>query len=68
MGCVGLYIPTAYIPVYTAQSVYVLQIERFACLYTSHVSNLSYVSPDKKWQGRLDFMAHEDACLADLLM
>jgi hypothetical protein len=43
------------------------QIERFACLYTSHVSNLSYVSPDKKWQGRLDFMAHEDLCIADLL-
>lgn len=43
------------------------QIERFACLYTSHVSNLSYVSPNKKWQGRLDFMAHEDVCLGDAL-
>jgi len=36
------------------------QIERYACLYTSHVSNLAFFSPDKSWQGRLDIMAHED--------
>uniref|UniRef100_A0A7S3VHX6 5'-nucleotidase n=1 Tax=Dunaliella tertiolecta TaxID=3047 RepID=A0A7S3VHX6_DUNTE len=36
------------------------QIERYACLYTSHVSNLAYYSPNKRWQGRCDIMAHED--------
>jgi 5'-nucleotidase len=34
------------------------QIERFACLYTSHVSNLCFASPNKRWIGRLDYMAH----------
>lgn len=36
------------------------QIERFACLYTSHVSNLAYYSPDKSYRGRMDYMAHEE--------
>ncbi|KAK9813561.1 hypothetical protein WJX73_007197 [Symbiochloris irregularis] len=36
------------------------QVERFACLYTSHVSNLSFYSPDKSYRGRMDFMAHEE--------
>jgi 5'-nucleotidase len=35
------------------------QMERFACLYTSHVSNLAFVSPDKSYMGRMDLMAHE---------
>eukprot|EP00798_Chlamydomonas_sp_ICE-L_P013215 gene13215-19051_t len=36
------------------------QLERFACLYTSHVSNLAFNSPDKSYMGRMDYMAHED--------
>eukprot|EP00198_Chlamydomonas_reinhardtii_P009220 XP_001698557.1 predicted protein [Chlamydomonas reinhardtii] len=36
-----------------------LKIERYACLYTSHVSNLAFFSPDKSWMGRMDVMAHE---------
>eukprot|EP00798_Chlamydomonas_sp_ICE-L_P013255 gene13253-19095_t len=35
------------------------QMERFACLYTSHVSNLAFHSPDKSYVGRMDYMAHE---------
>ncbi len=35
------------------------QIERYACLYTSHVSNLAFVAPDKSFMGRVDVMAHE---------
>lgn len=31
-------------------SRYAHQIERFACLYASHVSNLSFYSPDKSWR------------------
>jgi hypothetical protein len=26
------------------------QVERFACLYTSHVSNLCFYSPDKSYR------------------
>ncbi|GFH22042.1 uncharacterized protein HaLaN_19443, partial [Haematococcus lacustris] len=36
------------------------QVERYACVYTSHISNLAYYSPTQKWQGRLDILAHED--------
>lgn len=36
------------------------QIERFACLYTSHVNNLLFYSPFKSFRGRIDSMAHED--------
>ncbi|GMH44237.1 hypothetical protein BSKO_12171 [Bryopsis sp. KO-2023] len=36
------------------------QIERFACLYTSHVGNLLYYSPHKSYRGRVDCMAHEE--------
>ncbi|KAL6757409.1 purine 5'-nucleotidase [Haematococcus lacustris] len=36
------------------------QVERYACIYTSHISNLAYYSPTQKWQGRLDILAHED--------
>ncbi|GAB2219003.1 hypothetical protein Droror1_Dr00006628 [Drosera rotundifolia] len=35
------------------------QVERFACLYTSEVSNLSLYSPDKYYRPSEDFMPHE---------
>ncbi|GJP80210.1 hypothetical protein CLOP_g10437, partial [Closterium sp. NIES-67] len=35
------------------------QVERFACLYTSHVTNLGYYSPDKSYRTCEDFMPHE---------
>ncbi|GKV29913.1 hypothetical protein SLEP1_g38786 [Rubroshorea leprosula] len=35
------------------------QVERFACLYTSQVSNLSLYSPDKYYRHSEDFMPHE---------
>ncbi|XP_062159422.1 uncharacterized protein LOC133866795 isoform X2 [Alnus glutinosa] len=35
------------------------QVERFACLYTSQVSNLSLCSPDKYYRPSEDFMPHE---------
>jgi hypothetical protein len=40
-----------------------LQVERFACLYTSHVSNMALYSPDKAYKAREDHMAHEDVAL-----
>ncbi|KAL6778220.1 hypothetical protein ACKKBG_A17375 [Auxenochlorella protothecoides x Auxenochlorella symbiontica] len=41
-------------------SRYAHQIERFACLYTSHVANLMFYSPDKSYKARPDTMCHED--------
>ncbi|XP_024525082.1 5'-nucleotidase domain-containing protein 4 [Selaginella moellendorffii] len=35
------------------------QVERFACLYTSQVTNLCYYSPDKSFRTTEDFMPHE---------
>ncbi|XP_054795826.1 uncharacterized protein LOC129301236 isoform X2 [Prosopis cineraria] len=35
------------------------QVERFACLYTSQVSNLGLCSPDKYYRTSEDFMPHE---------
>ncbi|CAI0383055.1 unnamed protein product [Linum tenue] len=35
------------------------QVERFACLYTSQVSNISLYSPDKYYRPSEDFMPHE---------
>lgn len=35
------------------------QIDRFACLYTSHVSNMAFYSPDTAYSGKGDSMAHE---------
>uniref|UniRef100_A0A7N0VC80 5'-nucleotidase domain-containing protein 4 n=2 Tax=Kalanchoe fedtschenkoi TaxID=63787 RepID=A0A7N0VC80_KALFE len=35
------------------------QVERFACLYTSQVSNLGLYSPDKYYRPSEDFMPHE---------
>ncbi|CAL5384968.1 unnamed protein product [Camellia sinensis] len=35
------------------------QVERFACLYTSQVTNLSLYSPNKHYSPSQDFMPHE---------
>ncbi|GBG69541.1 hypothetical protein CBR_g4376 [Chara braunii] len=35
------------------------QVERFACLYTSHVANLCYYSPNKSYRTVEDSMPHE---------
>lgn len=35
------------------------QVERFACLYTSQVTNLCFYSPDKCYRTSEDFMPHE---------
>ncbi|XP_019415025.1 PREDICTED: 5'-nucleotidase domain-containing protein 4-like isoform X2 [Lupinus angustifolius] len=40
------------------------QVERFACLYTSKVSNLALYSPDKYYRPSEDFMQHEFGILA----
>lgn len=40
-------------------SMYANLMERFACLYTSHVSNLLLFSPYVRFRGRVDVMAHE---------
>jgi HAD superfamily 5'-nucleotidase-like hydrolase len=49
-------------------SRYAHQVERFACLYTSHVSNMMFYSPLKSYRGRVDLMAHEkdSSTLTDL--
>jgi hypothetical protein len=41
-------------------SQYAHQVERFACIYTSHASNLLFYSPLKSHKGRLDAMAHDE--------
>ena len=41
-------------------SRYAHQVERFACIYASHVSNMMFYSPLKSYRGRVDSMAHED--------
>ncbi|KAF1893402.1 hypothetical protein Lal_00001872 [Lupinus albus] len=40
------------------------QVERFACLYTSKVSNLALYSPEKYYRPSEDFMQHEFGILA----
>jgi HAD superfamily 5'-nucleotidase-like hydrolase len=35
------------------------QINRFACLYTSHIGNLAYYSPNKSYRGLQDEMPHD---------
>ncbi|RDY11013.1 Cytosolic purine 5'-nucleotidase, partial [Mucuna pruriens] len=40
------------------------QVERFACLYTSRVSNLGLYSPDKYYRPSEDFMQHEFGIMA----
>jgi HAD superfamily 5'-nucleotidase-like hydrolase len=42
-------------------SRYAHQVERFACLYTSHVSNMMFYSPLKSYRGRVDSMSHEES-------
>jgi len=39
------------------------QIGRFACLYTSHVGNLRYYSPNKSYRGLQDEMPHDYSIL-----
>lgn len=46
-------------------SMYANLMERFACLYTSHVSNLLQFSPYMKFRGRVDVMAHEQVLAPD---
>lgn len=41
-------------------SRYAHQVQRFACLYSSHVSNLAFYSPEKSWRATPDAMAHEE--------
>lgn len=41
------------------------QVERFACLYTSQVTNLSLYSPDKYYRPSEDFMPHEFGILCE---
>ena len=36
------------------------QLERYACLYTSHARNLVAYSPQKSYRGLTDFMPHDD--------
>ena len=36
------------------------QLERYACLYTSHARNLVAYSPQKTHRGQGDFMPHDD--------
>ena len=35
------------------------QIGRFACLYTSHVGNLAYYSPNKSYRALQDELPHD---------
>jgi 5' nucleotidase family len=46
-------------------SMYASLMERFACLYTSHVCNLVLYSPYTKFRGRVDVMAHEQVGIAE---
>ncbi|KAL4448376.1 hypothetical protein ABPG75_005595 [Micractinium tetrahymenae] len=45
-------------------SRYAHQMERFACLFTSHLSNLIFYSPFKSYRGKPDVMTHEDELMA----
>ena len=44
-------------------SRYAHQIDRFACLYTSHVSNLALYSPNQAFAAFSEAMAHEVAAV-----
>ena len=46
-------------------SMYASLLERFACLYSSHVNNLILYSPYCKFRGRVDVMAHEQVGIAE---
>lgn len=41
-------------------ATFILQIERYACVYTSHVANLLFYSPNKSFKAPPDTMCHED--------
>jgi len=43
-----------------SRSMYSGQIERFACLYTSHVTNMLHYPPSKSFKARTEKMAHEE--------
>ena len=45
--------------------MYASLLERFACLYTSHVCNMVLYSPYTKFRGRVDVMAHEQVGIAE---
>ena len=36
------------------------QIDRYACLYSSHVANLLFYSWEKNFRARVDLMPHEE--------
>lgn len=42
-------------------SFFAEQVERFACLYTSHVANLLLTSPNKSYSSGMDLLPHETA-------
>lgn len=42
-----------------ANSQFAHQLERFACVYTSHVSNLTFYSPNKTHRAKYNIMSHE---------
>lgn len=42
-----------------ANSQFAHQLERFACIYTSHVANLTFCSPYKTHRARFNIMSHE---------
>ncbi|CAG9464098.1 unnamed protein product [Pedinophyceae sp. YPF-701] len=52
---------------YTA-SFFAHQVERFACLYTSHVGNLLLADPVKNYRAPIDMMPHEAAVPASVDM
>ena len=39
------------------------QVERYACLYTSHVGNMLSYSPLKSFRSKEDILAHEEGLL-----
>jgi 5'-nucleotidase len=43
-----------------SNSRFASQVERFACLYTSHVGNIGQYSPDKVYRSAEDSLPHED--------
>jgi hypothetical protein len=43
-----------------SNSRFASQVERFACLYTSHVGNLAAYSPDKSYRSAEDSLPHEE--------
>ena len=46
-----------------ANSRFASQVERFACLYTSHVGNLLAYSPNKSYRSAEDSLPHEEGIM-----